>query len=120
MGHPGRKVTNFLIDREFQFRYVLQMVVVSAALTSGLGWLVYHFNGEASRVVGLRALDPTDETAQFLQAEYSHNARLLLWALIGFGVLLSMVLAAWQIVTTHKVAGPLYYISHQVRRIREG
>jgi hypothetical protein len=118
--HPGRRIVNFLIYREFQFHYVLQMVAVSAVLTTGLGWLVYHFNAEASRVVGLRALDPTDETAQFLRSEFERGARLLVWALVGFGVLLSIVLAGWQIVTTHKVAGPLYYISHQVKRIRDG
>jgi hypothetical protein len=118
--HPNRKLRNFLLDREYQFRYVGQMVAVSAGLTAGLGWLVYHFNAEASRVVGLRALDPTDEMAQSLHEQFSRSDHLLLAALIIFGVLLTAVLAAWQVVTTHKVAGPLYYISYQVKRIGDG
>jgi hypothetical protein len=120
MDHPQRRIRNFYIYPRFQLRYVAQMLAVSAGLTGSLGFLVYRFDREAARVVGLRALDPTDETAQFLQAQYSHDARMLALALAGFGLLLCVALAAWQIVTTHKVAGPLYYISHQVRRIRDG
>ena len=118
--HPGRKFRNFLIDREYQLRYAMQMVLVSGGLTAGLGFLVYHFNAEASRVVGVRAMDPTDETAIALQQQFAHSGRMLVLALGAFGVLLALALAGWQIVTTHKVAGPLFYISHQVKRIREG
>jgi len=118
--HPNRRIKNFLLDREYQFRYVAQMVAVSAGLTGGLGWLVYHFNAEASRVVGLRAMDPTDDVAQMLHQQFSRSDHLLLAALVAFGVLLTAVLAAWQVVTTHKVAGPLYYISYQVKRIGDG
>jgi hypothetical protein len=119
-GHPGRRLRNFLLDANLQLRYAGQMVAVSALLTGGLGWLVLHFQGEASRVVNVRVLDPTDETAQLLQAEFARTGRLLVGALIAFGVLLSLALAAWQIVTTHKIAGPLYYLGHQARRIRDG
>lgn len=119
-GHPGRRLGNFLLDAKLQLHYAAQMVIVSALLTAGLGFLVLHFQGEASRVVNLRAFDPTDETAQFLQAEFARSGRMLVAALLGFGVLLSLALAAWQIVTTHKIAGPLYYIGHQARRIRDG
>jgi hypothetical protein len=120
MGHPNRRLKNFLLDREYQFRYVGQMAGVSIGLTGGLGWLVYHFNSEASRVVGLRAMDPTDEMAQVLQAQFARSDHLLLGALVAFGVLLTVVLGIWQVVTTHKVAGPLYYISYQVKRISDG
>jgi hypothetical protein len=120
MRHPNRKLKNYLIDREYQFRYVGHMALVSTGLTAGLGWLVYHFNAEASRVVGLRAMDPTDEMAQLLKDQFAHSDHMLLAALVGFGLILTLVLAGWQIVTTHKVAGPLYYIGHQVKRIGEG
>src|SRR4051812_17637806 len=105
--HPERKLRNLLIDREYQYRSVAQMVFLCAVLTAGLGWLVYHFNSEAERVVNLRALDPTDEMAQTLQKQFRTSELLLLASLVGFGVLLSLVVAAWQIVTTHRVAGPL-------------
>mgnify|MGYP000623811040 CR=1 FL=1 len=43
-GRPRRKIRNFLIFGEYQLHYAGQMAMVSAALTAGLGWLVYHFN----------------------------------------------------------------------------
>ena len=33
-GHPGRRVKNFLIDRHYQLRYAVQMVIVSTGLTA--------------------------------------------------------------------------------------
>src|SRR5437762_12417711 len=105
--HPGRRIRNFFLDAKLQLRYAGQMVAVRALLTGGLGWLVLRFQSEASRVVSLRALDPGDETAQVLQAEFARSERMLVVALVVFGVVLSSVLAVWQIVTTHKIAGPL-------------
>ncbi len=115
-----RKVRNFLIYGEFQFHYAGYMALVSAALTAGLGALVFHFNREAARVVDVRALDPGDVEAQTLVQAFHRSERNLVIGLIVFGLLLAGVLAIWQIVTTHKVAGPLYYIAHQTRRIRDG
>jgi hypothetical protein len=71
-------------------------------------------------VVYLRTLDPTDEAARGLAEQLAHQDRVLLFVLVGFGVLLAVSLAAWQIVTTHRVAGPLFYVSKQMDRIREG
>lgn len=115
-----RKARNFLIYREHQFRYAGQMALVSALLTGALGWMIYHLNAEASRVVDLRAMDPGDAEGQALKEAFARASLHLVFGLIGFGVLLSAVLAVWQIVNTHKVAGPLYYIAHQTRRIRDG
>lgn len=119
-GRSQRRMRNFLIFDEFQLRYAGHMALVSAALTAALGWLVYHFNGVASRVVDLRALDPSDVEAQVLSAAFHRSERQLLIGLIIFGVVLTVVLAAWQIITTHRVAGPLYYIAHQAKRMRDG
>lgn len=116
----GRRFSNFLLDSQLQLRYAGQMVAVSALLTAGLGAVIYHFNAEASAVVGLRALDPDDPVASMLKDQFDHTARLLVWALVAFGVALSAVLAAWQIVQTHKIAGPLYYIAHHIKRVRDG
>lgn len=115
-----RKVRNFLIFGEYQLHYAGQMALVSIALTAGLGWLVHHENRVASRVVDLRALDPSDVESQVLSAAFHRSEHHLLIGLFVFGVVLALVLAAWQIVTTHRVAGPLYYIAHQTRRIRDG
>lgn len=119
-GVSRRRWKNFLIHSEYQLRYAGQMALVAALLTAALGALVWRYNDEASRVVDLRALDPTDVEAALLKEAFARNNWVLVVGLIGFGVLLSVALALWQIVTSHKVAGPLYYVAHQTRRVREG
>ncbi len=115
-----RRIRNFLIYREHQVRYAAQMAAVSAVLTAGLGAMIWRLDAEASRVVDLRAMDPGDGEAQALKAAFARGSWQLTVGLIGFGVVLTAVLAAWQIVTTHKVAGPLYFVAQQMRRVRDG
>jgi hypothetical protein len=75
---------------------------------------------EASRVVQVRAMDPTDEMAQQLVAQFAHNDKVMLAVLVAFGVLLSVVLSAYGIVLTHKIAGPLYKVTLYLDKIRDG
>jgi hypothetical protein len=119
-GRARRRFRNYLLFGEFQIHYAVYMALVSAALTTGLGWLVYHFNKVASRVVDVRALDPTDTEAQVLAAAFQRSDRHLLIGLITFGVLMTAVLFIWQVVTTNRVAGPLYYIAYQLKRMQNG
>lgn len=114
----GRKLGNFLIDAKLQLRYVAQMVFVSAALTIGLGALIYHYNAEASRVLEVGVLD--EDTARLVHGQYEAQQARLVVALCGFGGLLMLVLAAWQVVTTHKIAGPLYYMKREMKKVRDG
>ena len=114
----SRKFGNFLLDARLQLRYVAQMVFVSAGLTIGLGALVYHFNAEASRVVEIGVLD--EDTARIVHEQYLAGQAKLVMALCAFGLLLTLVLAAWQVVTTHKIAGPLYYMKREMKKVREG
>jgi methyl-accepting chemotaxis protein len=115
-----RKLRNFLINREYQFHYAGQMALVSGLLTGALGLMMWLFQAEASRVVNLRALDPGDEAAKAVKEAMARSSSHLLIGLLVFGLLLMGVLVVWQIFTTHRVAGPLYYIAQQARRIRDG
>jgi hypothetical protein len=115
-----RKLRNFLLNREYQLRFTLVIVGISTALTTGLGWLVYHFLRVASRVVYIRSLDPTDTEAIELQKQLAHNDTILLIALVGFGLVLVLVLAGYGIVVTHKVAGPLFKLTLYMNKIRDG
>lgn len=119
-GRARRKLRNYLVFGEFQLHYAGYMALLSATLTTGLGWLVYHFQRVASRVVDVRALDPTDVEAQVLSAAFHRSDRHLLIGLILFGVVLTAVLFAWQLFATNRVAGPLFYVAHQIRRMQGG
>jgi hypothetical protein len=115
-----RKIRNYLVYGEYQLHYAGYMALVAAGLTAGLGALVLYFNKLSSAIIDVRALDPTDGEAQALAFALHRNERNLLIGLIVFGVIVAGVLAVWQIVTTHRVAGPLYYIAHQTKRMRDG
>jgi nitrogen fixation/metabolism regulation signal transduction histidine kinase len=52
--------------------------------------------------------------------QFESNDRVLVFLLIGFGVLLSVVLTMYGIVLTHKVAGPLFKVTLYLDKIRDG
>lgn len=115
-----RSIRNYLLDASYQLRFTGVIVVISTVLTGALGYFVMHKAHEASRVVQVRALDPTDELAQELVKQFASNDRILLVGLIAFGFVLSIVLAAYGIVLTHKVAGPLFKVANHLDKIRDG
>ena len=115
-----RSVRNYLLNSSYQLRFTGVIVVISAILTGGLGYFVMSKAHEASRVVSVRAMDPTDPLAQDLAQQFAHNDRILMIVLIAFGFILSVVLAAYGIVLTHKVAGPLFKITNHLDKIRDG
>ncbi len=119
-GKSQRKMKNYLLDLRYQLKFTLTMVGLAAALTSALGYVILSKAHEASRVVQVRALDPTDELAQQLVQQFEHNDRLLVWLLVGFGALMSIVLTIYGIVLTHKVAGPLFKVTLYLDKIRDG
>lgn len=115
-----RSVRNYLLNSSYQLRFTGVIVVIAAVLTGGLGYFVMSKAHEASRLVSVRAMDPTDELAQQLVQQFAHNDRILMMILIAFGCVLSLVLAGYGIVLTHKVAGPLYKITNHLDKIRDG
>jgi len=115
-----RSLRNYLLNSAYQLRFTAVIVAIAAVLTGGLGYFVMSKAHEASRLVSVRALDPTDELAQELVKQFSHNDRVLMLILIAFGFVLSVVLAAYGIVLTHKVAGPLFKITGHLDKIRDG
>jgi hypothetical protein len=115
-----RSIRNYLLDSAYQLRFTAVIVVISTVLTGGLGAFVMHKAHEASRVVEVRALDPTDPIAHELVKQFEQNDRILLVGLVAFGLLLTVVLAAYGIVLTHKVAGPLFKVANYLDKIRDG
>jgi nitrogen fixation/metabolism regulation signal transduction histidine kinase len=115
-----RSVRNYLLNSSYQLRFTGVIVVIAAILTGGLGFFLLRQARETSRLVNVRALDPTDAFAQQLVEQFAHGDRTLMIILIAFGFVLSVVLAVFGIVTTHKVAGPLFKITNHLDKIRDG
>jgi hypothetical protein len=113
-----RKVRNYLLDVGLQLRYTATIVVVAIFLTAGLGYKMYQATRDISKVILWTGLvDPA--SAQELQAQFSNSDKVVLWGIIGFGIVLVLSITAVGILITHKVAGPLYKISSFFGRIRD-
>ncbi len=144
-----RRWRNFLLDRRYQLKYTLVMVVIAGVLTAGLGAGILRQTArveqasaevaakaqEASRIVNVQALgDPDDPSVKEMKkafdaqdAELQRSADLMKrqgkfvpYALGAFFLLLTLFLGAYGIVMTHRVAGPLFKISNYLKRITDG
>jgi hypothetical protein len=115
-----RQLRNYLLNQRYQLRFTLTIVGISLALTAGLGYFVMYKAHEASRVVKVRALDPTDELAQELVRQFARNDAVLMMVLVAFAIVMALVLAGYGIVLTHKVAGPLFKVTIYLDKIRDG
>jgi nitrogen fixation/metabolism regulation signal transduction histidine kinase len=116
-----RQIRNYLLNRKYQLRYTLIMVVISALLTSGLGYIWYQQMREASEAVEVKAITMMDDAeVTALRQEITSQDNLRLLVLVGFGILVALVLTGYGIILTHKVAGPLYKIGLHMSAVAEG
>ena len=115
-----RHLKNFLLDKSYQLRYTAVIVLISAALTTGLGFLVVSKAREATRTIepGLALLD--EETAGRVKEDLRASDRNIMLAIAGFGVVFCVAMMGYGIVITHKVAGPLFKLSTYLNHIRDG
>jgi hypothetical protein len=113
-----RKLRNFLLDAGLQLRYTVFILAVAVFLTAFLGNRIYVATQETTRIVTMTAaVDPS--VAQELQAQFRANDRVVLWSIVGFGMVLVLAVAAAGIWMTHKIAGPLHNITCGLARIRD-
>lgn len=119
-----RQLRNYLLNRAFQLRYTLVIVLTSAVLTGGLGYFWYDEMRTASRIIEVQSLSQTGAITEAdisrIQDELRGRDRWRLGVLVGFGVLLALVLAVYGIVFTHKVAGPLFKAQRYFQSIAAG
>ena len=120
MGRPAykRKVKNYLLDVGLQLRYTATIVVIAVVLTAILGHRIYQATQDTSKVILWTGL-VDQETAAALEGQFANSDKVVLWGIIGFGVVLMVSISAVGILITHKVAGPLYKISSFFGRIRD-
>ena len=114
-----RKLRNYLLDAGLQVRYTAFIIAVAIFLTAVLGYKIYEATRDTSKAILMTTgiVDPafTEE----LQAQFRANDRVILFGVIGFGVLLVLSIFAAGIWITHKVAGPLYNMSRICGRVRD-
>jgi methyl-accepting chemotaxis protein len=116
-----RKLSNYLLDKRLQLRYVLFVTILSGIIAGALGYLIYSQSATASDSIARAMDDPLfAEVKQTAIAELHSEDRILVYKMIGLGIGLIVILSAYLVIMTHKVAGPLYKVSMYFDRMAEG
>lgn len=120
-----RRLSNYLLDKKLQLRYVLVVTLLSGVIAGSLGFLIYQQNRAASQSIeeDLKVLmqkSSQDGIQEEISSDLESGDRALVYkmALIGLGLVL--ILSLYLVVMTHRVAGPLYKISMYFDRMAEG
>jgi len=113
-----RKLRNYLLDVGLQLRYTVFIIAVAVFLTAFLGHRIYVATQETTRIVTMTAaVDPSVERE--LRTQFEANDRVVLWGIVGFGVLLVVTVTVAGIWMTHKIAGPLRNIGSAFSWVRD-
>lgn len=123
-----RRLSNYLLNKRLQLRYVGFVTILSAILSGTLGYLIWQQEHLASdqilaSVDTLCEDDDTEACAEFrndLDKSLSRSDTNLVLIMAGVGMGLVVVLFLFMVVMTHKVAGPLYKISTYFNRMARG
>lgn len=124
-----RRLSNYLLNKSLQLRYVGFVTVLSALLCGGLGYLIWQQENLAStqilEAVGDTLCEGMDEQqcrelGAALDDDLTRQDNNLILQMGGVGVGLVLVLFLYLLVMTHKVAGPLYKVSLYFEKIAQG
>lgn len=105
----GRRT--YVLDRGFQLKYTVLLVVLGAAISSLFAAMTYLVHLDAER-----GLPPIPE----IQEHFSRADSTLVALMAGITVLTAVALGLLGILITHRVAGPLYVMSHYVSILAKG
>jgi methyl-accepting chemotaxis protein len=121
-----RKLSNYLLDKRLQLRYILLVTILSGVISGSLGYLIYQQRHAASESIerDLAALTQDDQSLKQFQQQVAAGMaaedRALIYKMVGVGIGLVVILSLYLVLMTHKVAGPLYKISMYFDRMAEG
>jgi methyl-accepting chemotaxis protein len=120
-----RKLSNYLLDKSLQLRYVLLVSILSAVIAATLGYMIYDQRRIASESIegDLKVLTQTDTSKEFQEQVTSgleSDDQMLIYKMVVVGFGLVVILSAYLVIMTHKVAGPLFKVSMYFERMAEG
>ena len=121
-----RKLSNYLLDKKLQLRYVLLVAMLSAVIAGALGYMIYDQRRTASESIerDLQALTQADASHQEFQEQVASGLhsedQMLVYKMVAVGFGLVIILSAYLVIMTHKVAGPLHKVSMYFEQMAEG
>lgn len=123
-----RRFSNYLLDKSLQLRYITVVTLLSAVISSILGYMIWQQENRSTEQVmqmiaeveceGV-AIEECEEYSQIRSNLTERDTNLVL-TMAGVGVGLVIILVLYLLIMTHKVAGPLYKVSQYFGRMAEG
>ena len=115
-----RRLSNYLLDKKLQLRYVLFVTLLTAIIAGALGYLIYVQRHSASSSIESDLTEQFSNELQGISNKLDAEDRMLIYKMIGVGVGLVIILSAYLTIMTHKVAGPLYKVSMYFDKMADG
>lgn len=121
-----RKLTNYLLDKKLQLRYVLVVTLLSGLIAGALGFMIFQQERASSASIerDLQELTQRDSSQDKFQAEVASDLesgdRALVYKMVAVGLGLVIILSLYLVIMTHKVAGPLFKVSMYFDRMADG
>jgi hypothetical protein len=115
----NRKLSNYLLDKKLQLRYVIFVTALSAVICGTLGYLIWQQADVATNTIREQLADTPEMAAEVVASLQSKDQNLVL-TMAAAGVGLVFVLSLFLVVMTHKVAGPLYKVTLHFERMANG
>ncbi len=120
-GRYKRKLSNYLLDKKLQLRYILVVTLLSGLIAGALGYMIYDQRHQSTQSIEQDLQDlVSDDEIKSITGDYETEDRVLVYKMIGAGVGLVVILSLYLILMTHKVAGPLYKTSIYFDRMAQG
>ena len=123
---PKRKLSNYMLDKNLQLRYVLLVSLLSAVIAGALGYMIYDQRRTASESIerDLKVLTQADASHQEFQEQVASGLesddQMLVFKMVVVGFGLVIILSAYLVIMTHKVAGPLFKVSMYFEQMASG
>jgi hypothetical protein len=118
-GARNRKLSNFLLDKELQLRYVLFVTVLSGLIVGALGYMIYVQRNTGSEQLSDLLSEFGSSLDDITDRNYAED-RIMVYKMIAIGIGLVVILSAYLVIMTHKVAGPLFKVSMYFEKMAEG
>ncbi len=118
-----RKLSNYLLDKKLQLRYVIMVTLLSGLIAGALGYMIYqqqHLSTQSIKQDLTELAGGDDSDVKSITGDYESQDRALVYKMVGAGIALVIILSLYLVIMTHKVAGPLFKVSMYFDRMAEG
>jgi methyl-accepting chemotaxis protein len=114
--HKRKVRTNFVVERNFQFKYTLILAAAGAVISVFYGWVVWTFIERNYNFLLSFEFTNSPQIVSQIRTEQ----RFLFLNLIFICLFLVLVVSGLGVVITHRMAGPVFVLKKKLKALTEG